>query len=297
MNLTKKISDVNCVIVSMDNILFDAKTKTFVESPRLVDSVINFVKKNNKFIIFSSRNLIDVETTYKHLDLYDFCPYSIACNGSLIFDNVRKRKISHRYLTKQIIIASEELQDKFNEQKIPLVLGGYDGYNYIKICQNPNISQNAHREAFKSDKLIGKNNLLVVDSLRNKLPLVKLVWKATNKFKSNWNEINEIVVNHFNKLMVKPVIINDRLNNNIEVNMIGNSKDNAITELVNPLGIKPENCMFIGNGENDVALFNSVGFSVVSANEQNEHGQKVNAKITLNTTQDMLITEALSMLN
>lgn len=109
------------------------------------------------------------------------------------------------------------------------------------------------------------------------------------------DELYKIILEHFNRLIVKPVVINDLVNNCVEVNMIGNQKSNAFTELISLLNITSESCMLIGNGENDVALFDSIETSIT-----NECGdkktKKVNAKIFLNSSNDNLVVKALSML-
>ena len=292
---TKKIKNINCVLVAIDNVLFDTKTKSFVKNQRLVSTIRDFIKKNNKFIVFGTKNLVDIEATYKHFNIYDFCPYSIACNGSLIYDNIRKRKISHRYLTRNVIDVSEELQKKFNEQRIPVALLGYDGYDCVKIVANDSLSKSDYRNIIKSENCIGKNNFVTVNTLNEELPLVKITWKFFSKSMKKIDELYKIILEHFNRLIVKPVVINDLVNNCVEVNMIGNQKSNAFTELISLLNITSESCMLIGNGENDVALFDSIETSIT-----NECGdkktKKVNAKIFLNSSNDNLVVKALSML-
>ena len=81
------------------------------------------------------------------------------------------------------------------------------------------------------------------------------------------------------------LIISSSLYNNIEINMEGATKGNALLWLASYLGISREETMAFGDGENDLSMLKAAGIGIAMANGI-EAAKEAADEITLTNDED-----------
>ena len=79
---------------------------------------------------------------------------------------------------------------------------------------------------------------------------------------------------------IPEVLVSSSLPNNLEINAVGADKGGALLRLAELLGIRREETMAFGDGENDISMLRMAGFGVAMENAE-EHIKAVADHITV----------------
>lgn len=201
--------------------------------------------------------------------------YVIANNGAVIY-GVSDRKIIHtEHMMKEKCV---EIYDKISSYAsvFEVFMGGY---GYETQCSYDNLV-----ERFK-------NNIILdyIRKSRKHVPDLRKCMIETNSFIDGISIMcnKTIECSHIKKLLDNMDDINviEASENELEIYSWKAGKGNALTKLSERLGIPREAVVAIGDGNNDIDMFQKSGFSIAMENSTNEL-KEVASVITLSNSQD-----------
>lgn len=186
--------------------------------------------------------------------------YALTSNGARVLE-VKTGKILIQHLL------------AFDKAKKALEIAGkydtlqevyFNGQGYISKRQFENLPH-YHNNPYVWE-YIGTTRIVVPDVvkffLERKDPVdkVQLLFANTKEKQKAWEELDA----------ESGMVLTSSLENNIEINEMGVNKGKSLKELGMLLGIRPEEIMACGDGENDREMLKEVGFGVAMRNAQED---------------------------
>lgn len=240
------------VMVDLDGTLLDDNKNVSNRNIEMINKV--YKEKGVIFVISTGKNINDI--TYITDAIGEpINQYIIASNGAVIKDNTRNDYILKKYLTDEEVINIIETYKKHNCTGL------------IQTEQGPVIE----------DKLAAEvENVTYAENLKeyvleNKISNIALITpmgkeKDLELFK---NELES----KFNTLSATAICDFTHTNNGktysckyVDVMKEGSTKANAIKTLTNYLNISKEEVIAIGDGGNDIPMFEIAGYKIVMGN-------------------------------
>lgn len=191
----------------------------------------------------------------------------ISANGSLIKDeNETYKKININYETAKAIVN----YGKKNGYIISI-------YFEDKIITNNSESEKIHRELKEVDDIIMNNDLKF---LEEPIKILLNIDKDSANEKMIKDGFKELRKNYDQKLY-----LTSASRNSIEVMNKNATKGNGLKYIADKLNITPENIVAIGNGHNDIKMFEVAGLSIAMGNSSDYVKSKADY-VTKNHDQD-----------
>ncbi len=182
--------------------------------------------------------------------------YAVSSNGAKIIDVEKQSTIMEQLLSADLAIKMLEIGNHYDAlQEIYFEDQGYVDEAKMKQLEkyhhNPNMW-----EYFKSTRKQVPDIMALAKERNQDMDKVQMLFADLSERDAAWKEIEK----------VKGVTQVDSLGYNIEINAAGVNKGVKLLELGAMLGIKPEEIMACGDGQNDVTMIQMAGLGVAMGN-------------------------------
>ena len=182
--------------------------------------------------------------------------YGIIANGARVVDMQENKEISTTLLPVDLAVQIMEFAKTTNAAYDPYL----DGWGAMEARFLDHLEDYGLEPKVK--ELVRGTRRIVADSIEYVKQRNRPVEKV-NMFFGDMDERRRVreQLNQWDSLAVS-----SSLYNNLEINVAGASKGNGITTLASYLGIRIEETMAFGDGENDMAMIQMAGTGVVMGN-------------------------------
>ncbi len=240
------------VMVDLDGTLLDDNKNVSKKNIEMINKV--YKEKGVIFVIATGKNINDIKYITDAIG-EPINQYIIASNGAIIKDNVKDEYILKKYLTDDEVINIIDTYKKYN-------LTGL-----IQTEQGPVIEDKLSAEV---ENAIYAENLKEY-VLKNKVSNIALITPQGKEegLKLLKNELDS----KFDTLDTTAICDFTHTNNGktysckyIDVMKENSTKANAIKILIDYLNIKKEEVIAIGDGGNDIPMFEIAGFKIAMGN-------------------------------
>lgn len=248
------------VMIDLDGTLLDDNKNVSSKNIEMINKV--YREKNILFVITTGKSIYDIKYIIDAIG-EAINKYIIASNGAIIKDNVKNEYIVKNYLT------DDEVKNILDECK------KYDLKSLIQTEYGMVVEDKLSAEV---------ENAIYADDLKqyifdNNVSNIALI--TPNGTKENLELLKRKINNNFTTLESTEVC-NYTHNNNgktyttkyIDVMKKGSTKANAIKILIDYLNISKEEVIAIGDGGNDIPMFEMAGYKVAMENASEKLKEK-----------------------
>lgn len=249
------------VMIDLDGTLLNDNKNVSNKNIEMINKV--YKEKNVIFVIATGKNIGDIQYIIDAVG-EGINKYVIASNGAIIKDNVKDGYILKNYLTDDEVIHIIEEYKKRN------LIG------LIQTEEGPVIE----------DKLVAElENTTYAENLKdyildNRLLNVVLI-TVRGKEEEDLKLLKNVIDNEFYTLESTAICDFTHTNNGktftckyIDVMKKGSTKANAMKILIDYLNIRKEEVIAIGDGGNDIPMFEVAGYKIAMGNASKELKQK-----------------------
>lgn len=248
------------VMIDLDGTLLDDNKKVSNKNIEMINKV--YKDKNVIFVIATGKNISDIQYIIDAVG-EGINKYIIASNGAAIKDNIKNEYILKKYLTEDEVIHIIEEYKKYN-------LNGL-----IQTEEGPVIEDKLAAEV---ESVTYAENLkdYVIDNKVSNIALITPMGKEED-LKLLKNEIDS----EFNTVSATEICDFTHMNNKktftckyIDIMKKDCTKANAMKILIDYLNIRKEEVIAIGDGGNDIPMFEVAGYKIAMGNASIELKQK-----------------------
>lgn len=240
---------IKLIAIDMDGTLLNEK-KHIDNAQR--EAIHEAIEAGIKIVLCTGRPLYGVLPFYKELGLHelDMEGYVILNNGCSVHRTRDWKLIDSAKITNEDIDYLHKFNEEFNVN-FTLV----DEKHYFNIGKNPT------EELITDAKFVFSDitNISLEEAKSGKYNIVKAMYlgnpEEIAKFKERYENI---LKENYDGVLSQPYVY--------EVLPKGNNKGTGLKNLVERLGIKQEEVMAIGDGNNDVEMFEYANYSVAMGN-------------------------------
>lgn len=201
--------------------------------------------------------------------------YIITTNGGSIADLVNAKSLNRCTLSNHKALELFEIIKKYNAM--------YDPYINGRGVTQPEFLD--HMEQYGLPPVIQKMIRITRDPVPNIIRHVKECGQEVEKINIYLADQKEREVLRGELNTIEGIMISSSLQNNLEINALGATKGNALTWLLEYLGIDRTAVMAFGDGENDISMLETAGVGIAMANGLEEAKQAAD-RITLTNDED-----------
>lgn len=236
--------------------------------------VIKKVKNRGiKIVIATSKSFYKLKKYLEQLDLIDDNHYTVAFNGGYVLNNTETYVLHKELLTVDAVEKIVNFAKKFNlytfiYEKDKIISNKYCFDYVIHNPDTPFLVEDFNNIDLKS---------LLVHKIIMHGPNVEEVSKARLELGTSCDDMCEVTSSNAN---------------NIEFIPFGNSKTSGLEKISQKLDIKASEMIAFGDNENDIDMFNYVGYNVAMGNAIDSL-KNISKRITLSNN-DNGIAEALN---
>lgn len=240
------------VMVDLDGTLLDDNKNVSKKNIEMINKV--YKEKDIIFVIATGKNISDIKYITDAIG-EPINQYIIASNGAVIKDNVKNDYIVKNYLTDEEVINIIDTYKKHNLMGlIQTEQGPVIEDKLAAEIQNVTYSENLKEYVLKNKT----SNIALITPMGKEEDLKLLKNELENKFSS----------------LASTALCDFTCTNNgrtfsskyIDVMKEGSTKANAIKILINYLNISKEEVIAIGDGGNDIPMFEIAGYKIVMGN-------------------------------
>lgn len=182
--------------------------------------------------------------------------YALTSNGARIIDTKDDRVIEEHLLSPELALKALAVCGKYDTlQEVYFDGQGYapeDQMAYVeKYHRNPSMC-----EYMRKTRLPVKDIRKLVEQENRGLDKVQALFADMDERETAWKELEQ----------EKGLELVGSLQYNIEINAAGVNKGTGLVNLGRMLGIRREEIMAFGDGDNDIAMLREAGFGVAMAN-------------------------------
>lgn len=260
---------IKWIVMDMDGTLLTNENKIDDKTKEVL--IEQEARNNVQLLLASGRNYRKLMNYAKELKMNEYQGMLIEANGLAIYDCTTHARQKKAVLTRKDIEIFFKLAQEYDLELVASLDDGlYDYFSEsirlskIDYRQEQGLSEDypltgGHRE-WVTDNRAGYPNQVFAESL-NDFP------DACNKlclthFPERINEVFDEIKNRY-KDSYEIVKTSPRW---VEISPKGISKGNTLTELMKQHGIKPEEVLVFGDGENDLSMFTCAGIAIAMGN-------------------------------
>ena len=201
--------------------------------------------------------------------------YALTSNGAKVMDVWENRVVDEHLLSAKLAEKALEICGKYDT----LQEAYYDGVSYApadkrdmipRYHKNPNMW-----EYMRKTRTWVEDIFRMVRESDRGLDKIQMLFADMEERTKAWQELSE----------VEGLELVGSLGYNIEINAAGVNKGSGLVSLGRLLGIRREEIMACGDGDNDLLMLKEVGFGVAMANAE-EEVKKAADYITLSNEED-----------
>jgi len=245
-----------------------------------VQAFVECAEQGIQIVPATGRTIIGIPDEIKNLP---GVRYAITTNGASVIDMKRGEVISSCKLSPETAIMVMELA---RDSEDDIMYDAYvEGIGYTRQYFWDNLVHYVPEPAMID--LVRKTRTPVPDNIEH-----------IRKNRMEVDKINLFFVTEEARVRMRQVLSNlpgilvsSSLSNNLEINAIGADKGGALLRLAELLGIRQEETMAFGDGENDISMIRMAGFGVAMGNA--EENVKTAAKYITTTNNEAGVAAAL----
>lgn len=201
--------------------------------------------------------------------------YALTSNGARIIDAQEERVIEEHLLSPELALQALEICGKYDTlQEVYFDGQGYAPADKMAVVEryhrNPSMCEYMRKTRIPVDNIFK----LVKEENRG-LDKVQALFADMEERTQAWRELRE----------VSGLELVGSLRYNIEINTAGVNKGTGLVNLGKMLGIKREEIMAFGDGDNDIVMLKEVGIGVAMANAEDKVKETADY-ITLSNEED-----------
>lgn len=186
--------------------------------------------------------------------------YALTSNGARILDIREGTVLIEQLLSGESAKKALEICGKYDTLQEVY----YDGQGYASADKMAHVEKYHHNpnmwEYLRTTRIPVQDIFRLVDEEERGLDKVQALFADMNERRLAWDELSR----------VDGLELVGSLGYNIEVNAAGVNKGTGLIELGKLLGIKREEIMACGDGDNDAVMLREVGFGVAMANAEDQ---------------------------
>ncbi len=186
--------------------------------------------------------------------------YALTSNGARILDIREGSVLIEQLLSRESAKKALEICGKYDTLQEVY----YDGQGYASADKMAHVEKYHHNpnmwEYLRTTRIPVQDIFRLVDEEERGLDKVQALFADMNERRLAWDELSR----------VDGLELVGSLGYNIEVNAAGVNKGTGLIELGKLLGIKREEIMACGDGDNDTVMLREVGFGVAMANAEDQ---------------------------
>ena len=204
--------------------------------------------------------------------------YALTSNGARIIDAQEERVIEEHLLSPELALQALEICGKYDTlQEVYFDGQGYAPADKMAVVEryhrNPSMCEYMRKTRIPVDNIFK----LVKEENRG-LDKVQALFADMEERTQAWRELREV-------REVSGLELVGSLRYNIEINTAGVNKGTGLVNLGKVLGIKREEIMAFGDGDNDIVMLKEVGIGVAMANAEDKVKETADY-ITLSNEED-----------
>ena len=201
--------------------------------------------------------------------------YALTSNGARIIDAQEERVIEEHLLSPELALQAWEICGKYDTlQEVYFDGQGYAPADKMAVVEryhrNPSMC-----EYMRNTRIPVDNIAELVKEENRGLDKVQALFADMEERTQAWRELRE----------VSGLELVGSLRYNIEINTAGVNKGTGLVNLGKVLGIKREEIMAFGDGDNDIVMLKEVGIGVAMANAEDKVKETADY-ITLSNEED-----------
>ena len=182
--------------------------------------------------------------------------YAITVNGGMLVDMYEDRILDEKLISPDIVVEIYEIISNYDVMCDAYIKG--DGFSERRCFEN----MDAYGIPDVVQELIHRTRT-PVDGLKEYIQNRNSMVDKLNLFFANPQDRIE-VRNQLNKR--KDILVSSSFSYNLEINGLGATKGEGLLRLAEILGLKQEETMAFGDGENDFSMIEKAGIGVVMEN-------------------------------
>lgn len=260
------------VVVDLDGTLLNSKKQVSKRNAEVINKIHN--EKGVQFVIATGRNINDISQVIEAIgDTIN--KYIIASNGAIIKDNVKDEYVLKKYLDKTEVL---EVIDAYREQNLRGLVHTYDGQlteenAKVEIGTKVGLVQDLKKYYLEND--VSTTSMLTLHGEEKDLR------EMEEKIKVSFRELDSTGICDLAVEMEKETYKTKY----IDIMKKDSTKANAIEILADYLHINKEEIIVMGDGANDISMFEVAGHKVAMGNANEELKKKADY-ITTDNNQD-----------
>lgn len=245
---------IKLVALDLDGTLLDERKKLSAENRRVLEQCIN---QGIYVVPATGRTMLGIPEEVKNIP---GIRYAITLNGGVLMDMEENRNIDERKLDCGTTLEILEVVSCFHVMYDAYIDGmGISESRFYNYLDEYNIPE-------EIQKLV-RVTRTVVPNIEDHIRSLDVPVEKINIYCSSLDDretIRQI-------LSARPdIIISSSLENNLEINALGATKGEGLSRLANHLGLKIEETMACGDGENDRTIIRTAGIGVAMGNAEEE---------------------------
>lgn len=266
--------NLNAIILDIDGTLVNSHKKI---SDRTKKVLLDAQNKGIKLILASGRPIRGMLDVIHELEMDKHHGLVVAYNGASVMDCESKEIVFNKAMTP--LEAQSVLNHVKNFEVIPMV--AKDDTMYVNNVYNGMLNYKNNPINIIEYESRGGNYLLCEKSDLAEFvdfPLNKILLAGDPEYlKQNHMKISEPFIGKLSSMFTAAFYY--------EFTAQGIDKANALNEVLVPMGIKPEDTISFGDGQNDLSIINFAGIGVAMGNAVDEL-KKAADEITLSNDED-----------
>ena len=244
------MSKIKLIASDLDGTLLTSKKEI---TPRLYQAL---KKINDMGICFVPSTGRPFSSLPKDVKALPFLQYVITSNGATVYDAKNNRNIVQNFLTPEAVDITLEIA-----KQLPVIIEFFkDGKAYIpkEVFDDlsPYCLTESHMQYIKTTRRPIQDFFGEIEKDKSALENINLVFSDMELRKEIWNLLKS--KNHASVTASSP--------KNIEITSKDATKARALEMLCNLLGLKRENILAMGDGDNDLPMLQFAGVGVAMAN-------------------------------
>lgn len=270
--------DIKLIALDLDGTLLDSSKRL---SERNYKALVRCMEKGIEIVPTTGRTVDGIPEILKSIP---GIRYAITTNGASIKNLLTKEELDSRKMP-------SNLAHYIMEKAVPYHIM-YDAY-----IEGRGISEDKFYYHLDEYNIPEANHKMIHDT-RDVVPCileyVMECGKEIEKVNMFFREEETRVMMRKILSEIPGILVTSSLPNNLEINSLEAAKGEAILRLSHMLGIRPDQTMAFGDGENDFDMIEKVGFGVVMAN--GIEGLKIKADYITSTNDEDGVAAAIEKL-
>lgn len=243
---------IKMVGLDLDGTLLNSKKEL---TPYTKEVIAKAIEKGVHVLVATGRPFTGVP---KELREFPGMRYALTSNGARILDTATGELLIEQLLSRESAKKTLEITGKYDTlQEIY-----FDGQGYAEREKLDHVERYHHDpnmwEYVRSSRIPVPDVMELLNSKEQELDKVQALFADMEERRAAWKELSEC----------KDLNLVSSLKYNIEINAAGVNKGKGLIALGELLGIKREEIMAIGDGDNDIEMITEAGVGVAMGNAE-----------------------------